>query len=309
MFVSLLSSNYFTQNHFTSRYTAVFILCLLKPAQDVPYAITIFGNANVNKSSNEVKVKKILSDSIERNFTVCVSPLHMHYNETDRLLEWLNIHTILGVEKVFIYVHSCSPEVAKILEVFQFKRFVEIINWPLSGYLCIPHSKAEKFLHYCGQIVALNDCLYRSKVYSTYIAVLDIDEFIIPHMEEDMTWLDMMRRLPESDVFIFRHALYYGEIPVSNMLITQTFFSRQMLPNVPYERSKYIAFTDSVIIAGVHFPKEILGKDYTVNTRVGLLHHYRQQPASTYQEGHVLDDVMKKYAGKLQIKNRTVKIQ
>lgn len=284
-------------------------MCLLKPAQDVPYAISILGNANVNKSSNELKVKTILSDSTQRNFTVCVSPLHNPFNETDRLLEWLKVHIILGVEKVLVYVHSCSPEVEKILENFQSKGFVEIIKWPLPDYLCIPDSKADKLLHYCGQIAALNDCLYRSKGYSTYIAVLDTDEFITPQMEEDMTWLDMIQRLPESDVFLFRHAFFYGEFPVSNTLITQTFFSRQSFPNVPYERSKYIAVTDSVIIAGVHFPKEILGKEYTVNTRVGLLHHYRQQLTSNYQEDHVLDDAMKKYADKLQIKNGTLLIQ
>lgn len=225
--------------------------------------------------SNILYVQRSPTNTTRRNFTVCVSPLHSSFGEKWRVLEWLEMNIMLGVEKFYVYVQSCTKDVMGILQKYQANNYVVLINWTIPSTLC---DQKIKDIHYCGQMVALNDCLYRSKGNSLYIAVFDTDEYIIPQLNEDITWNDMFKRLPKQSTYIFRHVLYFpkkGNSFSPNGLITQSGFLRNTDIFGTHNRSKYIAVVDEMDIAGIHFPWERKGTEHVVSPSVGLLHHYR----------------------------------
>lgn len=163
-----------------------------------------------------------------------------------------------------------------LLQKYQAKGYVNILKWSLPiGNL----KKSE--VHYFGQMAALNDCLYRTKGYSSYIAVLDVDEFIIPQNETDKTWNDILKRLPISSAYIFRSVYYVRNDTsrnTSGALVTQSGLLRDSFIFGSHKRSKYIAKVDKVETMGIHFIWKLIdGSEHTVDPSVGLVHHYRQR--------------------------------
>ncbi|XP_026988359.1 beta-1,4-galactosyltransferase galt-1-like [Tachysurus fulvidraco] len=116
-------------------------------------------------------------------FTVCISTMY-DYENVLLLVQAIEMFRILGVQKVAIYKTNCSKDTQKVLDYYIRKNFVELIPWSLSPYINVSRGwqkfKSPGELHYFGQIAALNDCLYRYMYKSHYVALQDLDEFILP---------------------------------------------------------------------------------------------------------------------------------
>lgn len=281
------------------RYRSVFILCFIDHLE-VPSALTISTDINFEDAKNVIQVRRIPNNSVKRNFTLCVSPVKAQFRSAVLLFEWFEMNIILGVEKFIVYIQNSSREIMNIFELYQFKKYVVIKKWHLPDSLCKLSYQTDVLLHYCGQLAALNDCLYHAKGYSHYIAVFDMDEFIIPQTKEDKTWMDLIQRLPESNAYIFRNVFFTCNDTAVHTLITQSYFLRQNYTYVSHRRSKYIAVTNNVEIMGIHFTFKMTGREHAVNPSVGLLHHYRQENINEYSNKYIKSEIMKKYASVLQ---------
>ncbi|XP_060779328.1 beta-1,4-galactosyltransferase galt-1 isoform X3 [Neoarius graeffei] len=116
-------------------------------------------------------------------FTVCISTMFDFVNVL-MLVQAMEMFKILGVQKVAIYKTSCDPVTQKVLDYYVRQNFVEIIPWSVSSYIKVSRgwqtSVSPGELHYFGQIAALNDCVYRYMYQSHYVALQDLDEFILP---------------------------------------------------------------------------------------------------------------------------------
>ncbi|XP_047678144.1 uncharacterized protein LOC113633961 isoform X2 [Tachysurus fulvidraco] len=116
-------------------------------------------------------------------FTVCISTMY-DYENVLLLVQAMEMFRILGVQKVAIYKTSCNNDTQKVLDYYVRKNFVELIPWSVSSYITVSRGwqkwKSPGELHYFGQIAALNDCLYRYMYKSHYVALQDMDEFILP---------------------------------------------------------------------------------------------------------------------------------
>ncbi|XP_060779330.1 beta-1,4-galactosyltransferase galt-1 isoform X4 [Neoarius graeffei] len=116
-------------------------------------------------------------------FTVCISTMFDFVNVL-MLVQAMEMFKILGVQKVAIYKTSCDPVTQKVLDYYVRQNFVEIIPWHVSSYIKVSRgwqtSVSPGELHYFGQIAALNDCVYRYMYQSHYVALQDLDEFILP---------------------------------------------------------------------------------------------------------------------------------
>ncbi|XP_058244492.1 uncharacterized protein LOC131352405 isoform X2 [Hemibagrus wyckioides] len=116
-------------------------------------------------------------------FTVCISTMFDYVNIL-MLVQAMEMFKILGVQRVAIYKTSCHPVTQKVLNYYVRQNFVEIIPWRVSSYINVSRgwkkSVSPGELHYFGQIAALNDCVYRYMYQSHYVALQDLDEFILP---------------------------------------------------------------------------------------------------------------------------------
>jgi len=98
-------------------------------------------------------------------------------NEGAYFEEWIKWHHDLGVEKFYIYDNESSDNTKEILAPY--------IESGLVEYTFFPGKKK--------QIPAYDDCLEKHRLDTHWLAVIDIDEFILPI--KDQTISDFLKRL------------------------------------------------------------------------------------------------------------------
>ena len=104
--------------------------------------------------------EKSENNTFKSNFTICLSPIFGYYKNVNQLVNFIEMHRLLGVNKVAVYNYSISSEVGAYLEMYKSKGIVDIYQWNLP----------EGFdAYYRAQRAMLSDCLYRSGIiYCTY---------------------------------------------------------------------------------------------------------------------------------------------
>lgn len=249
-------------------------------------------------------VHRMPQNASKQMFTVCLSPMHAHFSDSLQVIEWIELNKMLGVGKFVIYINQVSDEIMSLLKYYQSTQTVTLLPWSLPGVLCDDNRRE---LHYCGQLVALNDCLYRTKGKSHYIAAFDLDEYIIPQNKDDNMWHEMFLRLPDETAYIFRNSFIIrpeADMIQRNNSLTVDYLKRDDFIYGPRDRSKLIVWTDGVVTLGIHNVWAMRsGNEHEVSPNIGLLHHYRRLPVEYPSGVHVTQiksNVTQKYLKELQ---------
>ncbi|TRZ02204.1 hypothetical protein DNTS_030434 [Danionella cerebrum] len=124
------------------------------------------------------------------------------------------MYKLLGVQHMVIYKTSCGPELDKLLKHYESEGFLEIVPWPIDQFL--NPSPGWNFqehggdLHYYGQLVTLNECIYRHMYQSKYLLLNDIDEIIMPYKHDNLQSLmvDLQSTYPGASVFVFESHVF-----------------------------------------------------------------------------------------------------
>ena len=224
------------------------------------------------------------------NFTVCLSPL-FHVNDSQRFIEWIELNRILGANHFLVYNHSVGLEMDRALRIFEKKGFVEIVPWSLP---------MGEDIYYNAQHAALNDCLLRSRFKSKYVINNDMDEFIIPHDIAALTWNDMLQHIPYNSAYSFRSTFfpvpeYYqgktsrsADTKLEEKLITLSNFKRYKEFDV---RVKYIVRSETAQRIGIHNAYDLRwGRQVTVDSAFGFIHHYRTEKNKTIETDTTVRD-------------------
>ncbi|ESN97731.1 hypothetical protein HELRODRAFT_145597, partial [Helobdella robusta] len=95
-----------------------------------------------------------------------------------RLIEWIELNRMFGVEYFFFYNFSIGSKVEKVLEYYVKQNLATIIQWKLP--IEVNERTDASDIHYYGQLTAMNDCITRSRLTSHFVLNIDIDEFIVP---------------------------------------------------------------------------------------------------------------------------------
>lgn len=90
-------------------------------------------------------------------------------DEAPYLQEWIEYHQLLGVQHFWLYNNNSSDHYEEVLHPYIQKGYIEVIDWP-----------EVMNIKWTAQTNAYNDCIVRSKDITHWLAIIDIDEFIVP---------------------------------------------------------------------------------------------------------------------------------
>ncbi|KAF7695148.1 hypothetical protein HF521_006871 [Silurus meridionalis] len=198
-------------DHFQYPFGASDVLCQGKNTDNVTH-VTISAEAademsDVNNLHLLPVKNRVINESFKYNFTVCISNLFGNYNNVLQFVQTMEMYKLLGVQRVIIYNTSCGSDLEKLLQHYEKEGILEIVPWPIDQFLTpsvgwnIALNKGD--IQYYGQLVTLNECIYRQMYESKYVLLNDIDEIIMPYKYANLTLLMEALQQEHNDVTVF----------------------------------------------------------------------------------------------------------
>lgn len=150
----------------------------------------------------------------QQDVAICV-PVSFGNLDPLRLVEWLELQRLLGVELIGIYNFNISGPAIDVLR--HYAAVDGLVELWTAGY--IPNGPEQNILQ-CTPVV--NDCIYRHMHGFKRIAVLDLDEAIIPEssnisrlgkLVDSLDQEHQQRSLPVPVNYVFRNSYFFLDIP------------------------------------------------------------------------------------------------
>ncbi|XP_023308046.2 uncharacterized protein LOC111689814 [Lucilia cuprina] len=295
-----------------------------------------FETSNRSKSNQAPIINKLPSEAeMKDEIAICVKPFHFDYDQSLFLMEFLEFYSLLGVSHFTFYNHTVGTHASCVLDhyirgdipanstaqdVFDVNETAKKLEDPSSTsslpppkYLKSPNyhppsvqilpwnlrMRSQKEIRTEGLFAALNDCLYRTMYRYKYLALVDLDEFIVPRLndtlQELLSSLNSRFRNRNLGAYSFQNAFFYlqfaddplithlvdGEnldmAKLKAALVTQRKTRRRFKLHPQKQRSKYICKPEDVIEAGNHFVWEYAPGKGSLNVPPtdAILQHYR----------------------------------
>eukprot|EP00092_Neocalanus_flemingeri_P040314 GFUD01043909.1.p1 GENE.GFUD01043909.1~~GFUD01043909.1.p1 ORF type:complete len:570 (+),score=158.65 GFUD01043909.1:188-1897(+) len=262
-------------------------------------------------ATNNLRVIYNKPEGEKKKFAVCVKGLDFPDDDLSiRLTEWIEVLTTLGADKIFLYNLEVHPNVTKVLDYYTSKGLVDVTPISLPGYQpnlpVLQHMYLKSKLNNKRQneLIPYNDCLYRNMYRYEYIALLDIDEVIMPIKHNN--WADMMEEAVKSSLKVknetraswnFRNVYFMDEMldihepehfkDIPPYLHMMQHVYRSANYTKPGQYVKCFHNPEKALILHNHFPLGCLGgvcTSYPVDTSLAHLQHYRQDCVSTLKK-------------------------
>ncbi len=112
-------------------------------------------------------------------------------NEAPYLIEWLEFHKLVGVERFYLYNNNSTDNTLDLIQPYVQSGEVILHDWPV-----IP-----------GQIPAYEHCLARYSNESDWMAFIDLDEFLFPTEQDNLK--DVLKEF-EQAAAVGVNMLYFG---------------------------------------------------------------------------------------------------
>lgn len=286
--------------------------------EQVPLSVSVVENV-CDTATNNLKVrynKLPEGETKKQNFAVCVKGLDFPTEDLSvRLIEWFELLHLLGANKIFLYNLEVHPNVTKVLNYYEEKGYVDVTPISLPGYQ--PNMQILQHLYLKSktnnkrqnELIPYNDCLYRNMYQYEYIALLDIDEVIMPIAEDN--WADLMKNVKKLalkvknedrasynfrnvyflDEMLEAHAksgsLPYGLKDIPDYMHMARHIYRSANYTKPGQYVKCFHNPEKALILHNHFPLGCLGgicTSYPVDPSVAHLQHYRSDCVSTLKK-------------------------
>ncbi len=262
------------ENH--NRRFGGFILSCLVPEEitQPPCSVTVQSTVG----SGESKVVRIPVYNTDQRpnphrFGLCLSPLFGKV-KANTFIEFMELSAILGVQKVTLYDMEQNADISHILAHYEREGMLNIVPWRLPSIV-------DSKIWYHGQLVAIQDCLYRNMGSVDFVAFNDLDEFIMPR--EIFDWEDLIKAIHKDTHcgYSFKSAFfdhrqestYNGDY---SFLFTAV--RNQRTKTFSKFRTKNMVIPRKVFEKGIHhISKPILShlEVQLVEPDAAFLHHYR----------------------------------
>ncbi|KAK4877832.1 hypothetical protein RN001_010338 [Aquatica leii] len=255
----------------------------------------------------------------KHDFAICVKGMDFLLEDISSVLtEWIEMMTLLGAHKIFLYNLHVHPNVSKVLKYYEDRGRVEVVPLTLPAgqpntmfwqHIYLENQVMEKFQ---GEIIPYNDCFYKHMYEYKYVVLVDIDEVIVPLNRS--TWRELLSYLQQKvgtnydsynarNVYFFTDLLFshkwFNDIPEYMHILNH--INRDPKIVQPGYNIKSFHNTETVLSLHNHFPVEcLLGKcrNYPINPKDALMFHYKRKPIETYKiflKTTILDVTIWKY--------------
>lgn len=162
-------------------------------------------------------------------------------NEAEYMPEWLEYHLLVGFEKFYVYDNESTDNIKQILQPYIDSGVVEYTYWPGTAM----------------QMPAYKDCVEKHKNDTFWLAVIDIDEFVVADCKNVATSLHDF----EDSAAVVLQWLVYGDSGVVNKepgLVIERFKSHNNLDDTS-EMCKSIINPRKVEVKTLHLPYPMVG--------------------------------------------------
>ncbi|XP_076359057.1 beta-1,4-galactosyltransferase galt-1-like [Tachypleus tridentatus] len=291
-------------NH-SKNYSAMYFFCPFSSGEPTPREVVL------RQASTPLELVKLPihrresqnSTKSQDKLAVCVRPLFGPFKNSFALAEFVAFYQILGVSHFTFYNYKTTKQVKDFLFSLQNQGLpVELLHWNL------PRTVAQKTWAY-GQMASTEDCIYRHMFLSKYVALVDIDEYIVPRNHQ--TILEMIKSFKNTTwgSLVFHNSFFCTKHPVKvkyskqNLpFTTLRYLTRVKHVSRAYFRSKPMVQPTRVVTGGIHFVWQHFAnwQPFVVPPSECLLHHYRSGICSeaSYKSG-VEDKTILKFKDKL----------
>ncbi|XP_077519073.1 uncharacterized protein LOC144129060 isoform X2 [Amblyomma americanum] len=307
--------------HHDLPYAAAFFACPVKFPSEVrgqPNMRVALGT-NWNMSSPKWFKVHNRRQQPPKFLSACVRPMVGHFSALSLVTEFVAYYAAMGVGRFDFYLCQVPRETEILLSLLRNRGKVDIRlhrwNLYLNGSYILEH----------GQLAAIQDCLYRSKLTSEYVLNVDFDEFLVSktrstlseallEIEGSVGKRSLGSVVVKNQFFCYEYPFNAAYLRQKPPLLTRILFVREANPWKHRERSKYAARASAVATGGVHFVWEhTLGaREVAISESVMVMHHYRSCCGlkksnfwgSSYtevltKEGVVIDKSMYAFAARL----------
>jgi len=280
----------------------------------VPASVSVVEKPCETATSNiKVTYNKIEKSEKKKKFAVCVKGLDFPDDDlSTRLIEWIELLNVLGADKIFMYKLDVHPNVSRVLDHYVKEGKIDVTKISLPGFQ--PNLPVLQHLYLTtkrnnkrqNELIPYNDCLYRNLYRYEYIALLDIDEVIIPL--KHLNWKEMMtdavaaslkvknetrasynfRNVYFMDEMLDEHEgshYHFKDIPPYLHMMQHVYRSANYTK--PGQYVKCFHNPERALILHNHFPLGCLGgvcTSYPVDPALGHLQHYRSDCVSTLKK-------------------------
>lgn len=157
------------------------------------------GVPNSVKINNNIIPVLIIKKNTKYNLILAVVSFFNIHNYK-QVIDVIELSKMYGVEHIIIYATSSTLLIKSILFHYMKTKFVEIVPFCLNEEI--------RRVHHFGQIIKINDVLYRFMNRSKFIIFSDIDEIIIPVKHRN--YLSLLKSIDNrsSDFYIFKSKLF-----------------------------------------------------------------------------------------------------
>lgn len=259
----------------------------------VPSSVSLVEDEFDDAMNNLKVINNLPEGIIKKPFAVCVKDLDFMDDQTLQMIEWIEIISLLGADKIFIYVIQIHPKLMNTLRYYESKGkvVIEMISEPEG----LPKRNQSLTQWLQNELISLNDCFYKHINEYDYLIPLDIDEIILPVRPEDRSWMDLMQRVkgrlgskePRA-AYVARNVFFLFDNNHENEIQPEVPAYLTFLQHI-YRASNFshlgigsksFQSTELVLSMHNHYPMDCIGKEFIDYTNIdiedGKLHHYRR---------------------------------
>jgi len=120
-------------------------------------------------------------------YQLCIATVFQ--NEAPYLVEWIEYHRARGVQFFRLYNNNSTDYYQRVLQSYIKNKIVQLIEWPYQ------YNNLGEYNDHV-QMKAFNDAIYFFKEKTKWLALIDVDEFIVP-VEEDNIILFLEKNYPQ----------------------------------------------------------------------------------------------------------------
>ncbi|CCD71525.2 Glycosyltransferase family 92 protein [Caenorhabditis elegans] len=271
-----------------------------------PFKSTIFPRCTVfcprRPGTKFITISKDLNETLEYSipivprlekpphyFTVCMATLYGDEPKFLQIVDFIEYHKLQGATFFHIYLRNVSDYDRVLLDNYVKTGDIELITLQ-------DHFWRADYMWHHGQI---NDCHHRSKHFSKWTALIDIDERLEMKSDKFKTVVDYLDSIQDDSIsslrfrvkWVMKHnytpARYENETQLQSEMIFHKYQNTSQLGR-ERDQPKCIIRPENVAMMSIHGPKDMYKgkKKIVVPEDTGFIRHYRNVENKIFAHGY-----------------------